>query len=187
MLIEADLLAGLKEKNEAAAQALIDGYGDRLFRTAVAVTGDRQAAEDVVQETLLQVCRRIETFRGDSALSTWMLRIAVNIARNKAASWWGRRVIFPADGRLAVWPADAALDPAAVLLRRETGREVLECLQRLPVRYREVLVLHYLEECSVAEISGILGIAEGTVKSALARGRAKLRERMEDKRGDERG
>lgn len=184
-MTEADLLAGLKEKRGAAVQAMVDGYGDRLLRTAAAVTGDRQTAEDVVQETLLQACRKVDSFRGESALLTWLLRIAVNIARNKAASWWGRRVTLLSDARLAIWPAAAASDPAAAYERREAGREVLACLRRLPVRYREVLALHYLEECSVAEISGILGIAQGTVKSTLARGRAKLREIMASSRGED--
>jgi len=187
MLTESDLLAGLKEKSDAAVKALIDNYGDRVFRAAAAVTGDWQAAEDVVQETLLQVCRKADTFRGDSALATWVLRIAVNIARNKTTNWWGRRVSLLSDERLHLWPADTAYAPDSVLLRREASREVIDCLRCLPARYREVLVLYYLEECSVAEISGILGIAEGTVKSTLARGRAKLREKLADKRGDSHG
>jgi RNA polymerase sigma-70 factor (ECF subfamily) len=69
-------------------------------------------------------------------------------------------------------------NPEELALRRENCRELRQGLAALPARYREVLALHYLEECSVARISELLGIAEGTVKSLLSRGRQKLKEKL---------
>ncbi len=179
MLSEKELIAGLKENREESVTALINLYGDRLLRVAAGITGDRQLAEEVVQDTFLTVCRKISSFREEASLGTWLFRITANLAKNKIRGGWLKRVTALDDHRAGLlgvppedWPEEAAI-------RREKSEEVNSCLKRLPAGYRDVLALYYLEELSVREVSSILRQPEGTVKSKLSRGRTLLRAELE--------
>jgi RNA polymerase sigma-70 factor (ECF subfamily) len=175
---QAEIIAGLKNGQEAAVAVVINLYGDCLLRTAMAITGDRQAAEEVVQDTFLQGCRKIKSFRAESSLQTWLLRITVNLARNRLRSGWLRRVTCLEAAEAGLIPASATAEPEARALSRERRQEVIYCLQKLPVKYREVLVLYYLEELSLKEMVQVLGQPEGTLKSKLSRGRALLKDEI---------
>ena len=184
MLNETELIARLMGGEESAVRELISCVGDRLLRTAYGMTGDLQTAEEVVQDTFLKTCRRLNTFKGDSSLETWMFRILINTARNRMRNGWIKRVINMDEGIVVNLPAPAGYNPEDEILGLEKRREVSGCLKRLPVKYREVMVLHYLEDLSVAEISRVLGQPVGTVKSRLSRGRERMKKFPEISGGD---
>lgn len=168
----------LKKGNELAVEALLAHYGNRLLRTAYGICGDLQVAEEVVQDTMLQVCRKIHGFESRATLATWMFRITINLAKNRVRGSWLHRLAVWDEGRMHAIPAPMKMQPETSALREEQRSEVLCCLQSLSVKYREVLVLYYLEEFSVQEISRILEQPEGTIRSKMSRGRTLLKEKL---------
>ena len=86
-----DLVTGLRDREREAAEVLVARYADRLYRLAIRITGSEQDAEEVVQDALWTATRKIDTFRGDSALGTWLHRIAVNAANQKRRARRSRR------------------------------------------------------------------------------------------------
>lgn len=157
---------------------MIDTYGDRLFRTALAITQDSHVAEEVVQDTFLGVCRKIQTFRHESSLYTWMLSICANLARNRLRGWWLLRTV-PVEHCFTI--ASEEDGPECRLIEQEEQQYVIRCLGRLPHIYREVLVLHYIDDLSVMQIASVLRQPEGTVKSRLSRARTLLKQHMKER------
>lgn len=178
MFTDAELMNQLKRGNERAVEVLLERFGDRLLRTALGICGDLQIAEEVVQDAMLQVCQKIHGFEERSSLGTWMFRITVNMAKNRTRGNWLQRFALREGIRVEAVPAPEGNQPEVVVIREEQGRNVMDCLQELPAKYRDVLVLYYLEDFSVQEISRILEQPEGTVKSKMSRGRALLKERL---------
>lgn len=183
MLTETEIISGLKTGKDEAVEAVLNIFGDRLLRAALAITGDLQTAEEVVQDTLLQVCRKIHSLQEQSALQTWIFRIAVNLAKNRVRGGWFRRVTPLKERELNHLTDYRDSSPEVQTVNRESREEVLRSLQRLPVKYREVLVLYYLEDLNIREICEVLEQPEGTVKSKLSRGRALMKAKMETKWG----
>ena len=140
-------------------------YVDRLpvfRRVAAAITGDREAGRDAVQEAFATAIRKRRGYRGDGSLEAWVWRIVVNTSRNAR-----RR----ADRRVPVEP-DAATDPS------ESGVSPRVPLEALTGRQREVVFLRYFADLSYGEIAGILGITEGTVGATLSAAHGVLRRAM---------
>src|SRR5690554_4520294 len=92
MLTEVELVRELKRGNESAVVVLVDRYSDKLLSVALGICGDQHLAEEVVQDTMLQACRKIDCFDQRAAFSTWLYRITVNGAKNSLRSNWIRRV-----------------------------------------------------------------------------------------------
>jgi RNA polymerase sigma-70 factor, ECF subfamily len=132
----------------------------------------RAVAEELTQETFLEALRVRSRFDGRSDEMTWI----VAIARHKLADHYRRLARDERRHlRLVAHQNDATSDPIAL----ETREEVLDALRRLPAMQRAVLVLHYLDDLSVAEIGRQLGKSEGAVESLMSRGRARLRGLLE--------
>ncbi len=181
-----DLLTTLRERGPTAAEALITSYGDRAHRLAVRITGNQQDAEDAVQDAFWSVVRKIDTFRGDSAVGTWIYRIVSNAAYAKIRRRPRLGDIalddvlppFDEDGRHAGSITDwsSRIDDPAVQseLRSVLSSAVLE----LPAHYRAVVVLRDIEGLSPAEVADALAISVPTVKSRTHRARLSLRKRL---------
>jgi RNA polymerase sigma-70 factor (sigma-E family) len=143
-----------------------------LFRGALILTGDRQAAEDLVQETLERACRRWRTIAAKDAPDAYVRRIMVNLANDR---WRRFRRTVPSvpyqDGGDTAAPGDQ-------YGQVDTRDQLVRALQGLPMRMRTVVVLRYFHDLSDAEIAADLGISPSTVRSQLARGIDKLRGRL---------
>jgi RNA polymerase sigma-70 factor (ECF subfamily) len=145
---------------------LVQRHRDRLWAVALRTLGDREEAADAVQDALLSAYRAADRFRGDSAVTTWLHRIVVNACLDRARRRQARPAVPLPEVETA---ARASIEPD-----RDTAVVVRAALAQLPPDQRAALVLLDLEGYSVAEIAEMLGIAEGTVKSRCARGRARL-------------
>jgi RNA polymerase sigma-70 factor (ECF subfamily) len=145
---------------------LVRRHRDRLWAVAIRTLGDREEAADAVQDALVSAFRAAERFRGDSAVTTWLHRIVVNACFDRARRRQGRPTVPLPEADWAV-PAEAPPDS-------DTALTVRAALAQLPPEQRVPLVLLDMQGYSVAEIAEMLGIAEGTVKSRCARGRARL-------------
>jgi RNA polymerase sigma-70 factor (ECF subfamily) len=157
-------------------------HRDRLWAVAVRTTGDPDEAADALQDALVSAFRRAASFRGESAVTTWLHRIVVNACLDRLRRRAVRRTEpLPDDlddrseRRSGPVPASAGVvDPADLAVDHERRAAVLAALATLPPEQRAALVLVDLEGCSVEETATLLGCAPGTVKSRCSRGRARL-------------
>jgi RNA polymerase sigma-70 factor (ECF subfamily) len=173
------LLAAHVAGDAEAFGTLFARHRDRLWAVALRTTGDPEEAADALQDAMVAAFRRAESFRGDSAVTTWLHRIVVNACLDRLR----RRQVRLADalpddlddraGRGSTVTADV-VDPADVAIDHERRNAVLAALETLPADQRAALVLVDMEGYSVEETAAILECAVGTVKSRCSRGRARL-------------
>lgn len=166
-----------------AFSVLVQRYQGRLFPTIARLVGSVPDAEDIVQDAFVRAFEKLDQFQGESSFYTWIYRIAVNLAlsghrrrRVRAAPrpgghWMAGRGKHPADESVEA-------DPAAPLERAERERLVREALDRLGPEHRAVVVLRDFDGHRYEEISAILDIPVGTVRSRLHRARGELRESL---------
>ena len=181
-----ELVEALKRRSPAAFEQLIAQHGTRLYRVALRFMGQRQDAEEVVQEALLHVYEKIGTFDNRAALPSWLYRIVVNTAlmRLRAQSRRPEELrdtiepAFTADGQHAREVSTWALPPEDTLLRQEALVHLEQAIARLPDLYRAVYVLAEIEGLRHEEIATILGITVSTAKTRLHRARLFLREAL---------
>ena len=182
------LIARLQARDETAVHELAERYGSRIYQLALRQMKNQEDAEEVTQDVLMKVFRKISAFRGESALSSWIYRITFNtamsrlrtskVARAAQQREWNR------DGddeklREAQQPADWSHMPDEELLRAQLRRAVVAAIQDLPEIYRAPVVLRDIEGLSTEEASTRLHVKDQTLKSRLHRGRLMLRERLQ--------
>jgi RNA polymerase sigma-70 factor, ECF subfamily len=201
-----ELVRQARRGDSTAASRLIDRHRARL-RRMVAVRMDprlvtRLDPSDVVQEALLEAHRQLPTYLQDSPMAfyPWLRQIAWNrlvdlhrrhvLARHRSVNRevsLERQIADQSASRLAELLLSRESGPISRMLREEIRNRVHDAIGRLPAEFREVLILRQLEQLSIAEISAVLGIPEGTVKSRHFRGLAELRALLEDYRHSESG
>ncbi|MER7889111.1 RNA polymerase sigma factor SigM [Micromonospora sp. NPDC094482] len=150
-------------------------HRDRLWAVALRTMGDREEAADALQDAMLSAHRAAARFRGDSAVTTWLHRIVVNACLDRIRRRQAHPTVPLPDGaRADNGSTTGGVEPAAPMHDHDTALVVREALAALPVEQRAALVLVDVQGYPVAEVARILGVAEGTVKSRCARGRARL-------------
>lgn len=142
-------------------ETVIRTYENTLYRAALAILGDPQEAEDVVQDTFLRLWEKAPIFESPAHERAWLLKVAVNGCKSRLRAPWRRRTAPLLDSYPAADPEEQAL---------------MEVIQSLPPKDRTVLHLYYYEGYQTAEIAAMTGWREGTVRSRLARARDRLRE-----------
>lgn len=183
---EAELVSDLREGSEDAFGYLLAVYRNPIFSMVYHILGDEFDAADVVQNVFVKIVRGIKQFHGNSSLKTWIYRIAVHEALNYRRSWFRRRrrEVFSLDDEprkdpVAMGPGCAQpRTPYELLEQSERGEIIARALRSLAEPYRTVVLLREVENLSYEEISEIAGVAEGTVKSRLKRGRELLRRKL---------
>jgi RNA polymerase sigma-70 factor (ECF subfamily) len=182
---EAALIQRCAEGDERACAELVDEHQRLVYQLAFHLLQDRDEALDLSQEVFLRVFRTIHTFRGQSALRTWIYRIVVNQARNRQR-WWRRRrrsSQVSLDEHIrnhGEMPALQDGGPDRMLGRKELATRIWSALDALPFDQKTAIVLREIDGLSYDEIAFSLGVAVGTVKSRLARARDALRTQLRD-------
>ncbi len=173
MASDAELLAAVREGDEAALDELLRRYEGRIFRFGRKLCGDPEAAADVLQETMLAVARHADQFRGDADFSSWLW----TVARRNCGRMRRRRAGEPEshDPAEALPLADPSADPEADAQRAAWGDRLDQALDELEPAQREVVLLRDVEGMTAPEVARVLGISTGAVKSRLHRARTKLR------------
>jgi RNA polymerase sigma-70 factor (ECF subfamily) len=167
--------------DESAFRELYDRFSPMVYNLCLRLCGDPARAQDLSQEVFLRVFKGLPRYRGNSSLKTWIYSIALNHCRGRM----GRRTLELErwdDERFDRGPADPGASPEEALLARDGERRVAAALLRLPVRFREAVVLRDLEGLSYEEIAAVLRVRTGTVRSRIARGRDRLRVALENER-----
>jgi RNA polymerase sigma-70 factor (ECF subfamily) len=166
---DADLVRAHVAGDPHAFGELVRRHRDRLWAVALRTTRDPEEAADALQDALLSAHRAAERFRGESAVTTWLHRIVVNACLDRLRRQKTRATVpFAEDG------SDEPAVPYDATERSDTQMLVHEALLGLPEDQRAAIVAVDVEGYSVADAAAALGVAEGTVKSRCARGRAKL-------------
>lgn len=183
---EAAFVAELRADSQPAFAYLLAVYQNPVFNLISHIVENPADASDVLQEVFVKVFKGIKGFNGESSLRTWIYRIAVHEASNHRRSWIRRhwREPFSVDdtespsAALASESASNERTPYQVVEQAEREVIVKRALASLAPPYRAVVVLREVEELPYEEIAQVLGIAEGTVKSRLLRGRELLRRKL---------
>jgi RNA polymerase sigma-70 factor (ECF subfamily) len=183
----------LKRRDEQAFNKLVVTYEAQVFRLVWRMLGSRPEAEDMTQEVFVQVFRSIESFRGDSKISTWIYRIAMNLTRNRT-KYLSRRKQQNHSELDAAEPNDAHNEaqgrtsgetrrPDLDAMGNQAESIVIACLSLMEAEFREILILRDVECLSYEEVGSITGLAPGTVKSRLHRARSLLKAQVEERLG----
>jgi len=185
------LLSRLVKRDEDAFNEVVRSYSDRVYNLILRLVGSPSEAEDIAQEVFVTVFKSIESYRGEAKLSTWILRIAANHAKNRIKYLSRRRTSGQElrDGTDATEMADEGKAPVqahfdapdVVLEAAETEKIMQEAIANLDEEQRLLVVLRDVEELSYDEIVEITGLPEGTVKSRLHRARMALKDLLEGK------
>ena len=148
-------------------EELVNTYETTLYRAALAILGDAHEAEDAVQDTFLRALRAWPGFRGDCAVETWLVRIAINVCKRQLRSPW----------RLLRVPQES-LDSLRMEGPEPPDDTLVRAIQALPPKYREVIILYYYQEWKAWEIAQRLHVPVSTVTVRLSRARGLLKERL---------
>jgi RNA polymerase sigma-70 factor, ECF subfamily len=188
-LIDSDreIIDAIRAGNIRRFGALVDRHKDRAMTLAVRLVGERGEAEELVQDAFLRAFRSLDTFRGEAKFSTWFYRILYNVCMTRV----GRRRVLPVQEavehetrEVREW-ADTEPDVQERMESDEVRRMLAEEILRLPEAFRAALTLFYVQELTYAEMTFVLQIPLGTVKTNLSRGRSLLRERVLERIKDE--
>lgn len=178
------IVRAVRAGDTEAFARLIDRHEERVFAVLVRLTGDRQAAEELAHETFVRAYRGLGHFRGDASVGTWLVQIAIHLARDRVRER-SRSKSVSLDALLER-EADAPVfaetrpqyDPLSGLSERETAERVEAALQELPPSYREAFVLFHLQEMPYEAIAETTGDSVGSLKVRVHRARKLLKEKL---------
>jgi len=171
-----EYLKHLRSMDRHTLEDIMGKYGQKVWNYAYCITKYRSMADDVTQDVFLQVYRHVATFRGESSVLTWLLRITRNISYNYRNTAFFRKVSLVN----AIIPKEHGHSAEDAYLEREAANEVWRRVLLLPAKHREVLTLHAHYQLPVEEIALLLKIPAGTVKSRLFAARKKLSSLMKE-------
>lgn len=171
---DAGLMARLRTGDRDAFTDLVERHKDAVVNYLTRLTGNRDRAEDLAQETFLRLFRSAGSYTEQGLLRGYLFRIATNLVRSEERRERRLKLLLPFLGKTR----HAEPTAPSGLLRQELHREVAAAVAQLPLRYRVPLVLHEIEGWPYADIARELGCREGTVKSRIHRGRQHLKERL---------
>jgi RNA polymerase sigma-70 factor (ECF subfamily) len=170
-----DLVARAQAGDQTAFRDLYRQHAGRVYALCLRLTGDRYAAEERTQDVFVRLWDKLRSFRGESAFSSWLHRLAVNVVMNEHRTAGRReRRVTPAANPEFLEHTGAGQRPAEGL-----SIDLERAIAELPDGAREVFVLYDVEGYGHAEIASLTGIAEGTSKAQLFRARRLLREKLE--------
>ena len=162
-------------------EKIVDQYGESLMRLAYTYVKNHQVAEDIVQDVFLKAFEKQSDFREESSYKTYLYRITINRSYDYFRSWSYKNLLLTDNFRKLVKQEKSA--ESFVITKNENyllGEKILS----LPLKYREVIILHYYNDYGIDEIAFILGISPNTIKTRLRRGREKLKGLLERTEGE---
>ena len=184
---ERELIGRMQAGDTAAVAELSSTYGPRIHQLAFGYMKNWEDAEEVTQDVLMKVFRKIDAFRGDAALSSWIYRITFNTAMSRLRTGRATKAAEqqPYDASSVEHSGAASQDPADWssladdhVLRREMRERLIQAVTRLPEVYRIPVILRDIQDMSTEEASSVLRVKPQTLKSRLHRGRLILREAL---------
>lgn len=183
-----EIIEGLKRHDANVIDTFVDRYSRSLFGVILNYTKNPSDAEEILQDTLLKVIKKIGTFREESDLWPWIKRIAINNSimwlrkhrtrRERTTQLTDLNPHFDRDGDFEKTIYGWSVDPEEVFLNTELAKEIYEAVQSLPFEYRIPLVLKDIEGYPIKRIASLMGLKEATTKTRIHRARLFLREKL---------
>ncbi|WP_416729765.1 sigma-70 family RNA polymerase sigma factor [Fictibacillus sp. JL2B1089] len=161
---------------EDAFNQLMDMYGEEIKRLIFSFVRNWPQAEDLTQDVFVTLYTKLETFRGDSNIRSWIYSIAINRTKDYLKSWHFRKMQVTDK-----FKSESTTEKNAVelhVISNSEDRILYESLLQLPIKYREVILIHYYKGFSIRETSTFLSLKEATVKTRLSRARKLLHEQF---------
>lgn len=178
-------LAKLARNGDRRAFAeLVDLYKDKIYHLAYRMLGNKQEAEDIVQETFLRLYSNLHRYDDTQKFSTWIFRIGTNLCIDRLRK---RKLTYSLDAEVtdgegndyyAMMSSDE-YTPEKQVIVSETQRHIRKVIDNMPDKYKSIIVLRYLQDLSLQEISDVLGLPITTIKTRLHRGREYLRKKLD--------
>jgi RNA polymerase sigma-70 factor, ECF subfamily len=182
--VETRLALMARNGDRRAFAELVEMYKDKIYHLAYRMLGNRQEAEDAVQETFLKLYTNLHRYDDNLKFSTWLYRIGTNLCIDRLRK---KRAVYSLDAEVdggegadyyALMPSDEDTPEKQVILS-ETQMQIRHAIDTLPEKYKSVVVLRYLNDLSLQEISEVLNMPVTTVKTRVHRGREYLRKKLE--------
>jgi RNA polymerase sigma-70 factor, ECF subfamily len=170
---ESRLVARARDGDRSAFDEIVVLHRQAVYRVARRILGSHEEADEAAQETFVRAWRSLDGFRGEARLSTWLIRIALNVSRTMGAS---RRPSVPLDD--AVPPVDPGESGEEAARRLEAGRRVRRAVAGLPPRQREVVTLKVFSDMTYDDVAAAMGLTVGAVKAHFHQAVSNLRRRM---------
>ena len=169
----------------ASFDEIMRQHQKRVYRVILLLVKDRDAADTLTQECFLRAYQRLSQFRGECRIETWLIRIAVNLVRDhgksRRTSFWRRLVGLEAEHANVADRSTPGHSPERVLLARSELQAVWSAVDFLSPQQREVFLLRFVEDLSLAEIAEVLGVRVGSVKAQLFRALGSVRKQMKER------
>lgn len=173
------------KSNEIALEVLFEDYYDRVYRAAFLVVFDRELASDATQEAFLRAFKKMDTLKDKSKFGAWICTIVVNICKDML-----RKIIVDRQKNISIYDLDGNIKeyihelsdfniPDIVYENIELRQELEQCINEQDIDIKTIINLKYYQDCTYDEISVIMDIKEGTVKSKLYRAKKKIAKRLE--------
>ena len=176
---EYEIVALAKNGDPNAFEQIVTTYEKKVYNMALRYTGDPEDALDICQEVFLRVYRFLPKYRGESTLSTWIYRITMNVCHDTAGNKTNIYELSldsgPGDDEQTTEIADLRYDPEKELEKKHTRQLVQQAISMLDSDHRDVIIMRDINGLSYDEISNVLNISTGTVKSRISRAREKLK------------
>jgi RNA polymerase sigma-70 factor (ECF subfamily) len=180
--MDAQLIDEVGKGNQAAFDILFSKYNNKLYASLLAFTKSQDLAEDLTQKTFIRVWKKIETFRGDSSLFTWIYRIAINLAKNEFSSKQAKNQGIT-DNIDDTYDLESSVSsPESHAIEVESMQAVMDFIASLPTDLREAISLREFDGKSYEEIAQITGSPIGTVRSRIFRAREEILNFMKEEK-----
>ncbi|MFC4619462.1 sigma-70 family RNA polymerase sigma factor [Camelliibacillus cellulosilyticus] len=164
---------------ESIIETLMDEYGSDLKKVAYSYVKDWGKAEDIAQDVFVTCFRKIKTFKGHSSIKTWLFRITINRCKDELKSWSFRHIRVGRTEALATRKGEAP-SPEREVIRQDDNQKLAALVMTLPLKYKEVIILHYYSELKTEEIAESLKLNANTVRTRLGRARKLLKAMYEE-------
>ncbi|EAC4354568.1 sigma-70 family RNA polymerase sigma factor [Listeria monocytogenes] len=164
------------ENTEQIISQLIDNYSDDVLHLVFSYVKNRTTAEDLTQEIFIKCYEKLDQFNNKSSIKTWLYRIAINHCKDYLGSWHYRKLNF--SEKIWDYLPSKSKHVEEEVIAKDVANSLMSAVMDLPVKYREVVFLHYYEELSLANISKITGVNSNTLKTRLKHARELLKTKM---------
>ncbi|MCC2248892.1 sigma-70 family RNA polymerase sigma factor [Virgibacillus sp. AGTR] len=169
-------IAIFQKDSTEVIENIMDAYGDEIKKLIYTYVKNTADTDDITQEVFITIHQKLDTFKGKSSLKSWIYSIAINKCKDYLRKWQFRNKKLKDTLTNSVHISKIQVEnPIDFTIKKEEAQELLDSVMKLSVKYREIIVLYYLKDLSIKEISYILNVKEPTVRTRLLRGRDKLK------------
>jgi RNA polymerase sigma-70 factor (ECF subfamily) len=169
------LLQLYQANDSTAVEMFVRAHQQSVYRLALSILDDPAEAEEAAQDALVAAINALDTYRGDSAFTTWLYAITLNVCRTRLRKYRSRDRLMDTLRSVFRVAGDASPHPEEAAIRNEADASIAQAINSLDEKHRLPVVMRYYNEFSVAEIAQLLDISEGTVHSRLFTARERLR------------